>query len=186
MEKTSIKINIIKSDLDTLVNPAELPNVIFAESCDELHTVSQIVLSGKYNKEYCLLAHFVTLNENTVLLDNDRLFICLFNEIAVVDLASDKVIKVIDYESYQLFGIYKFKNGYFVRGEGSNMFLNDNIDCVWKLGCVDIFVNPKVENEFEIHDDYIAVYDWTGSRHFYNEMGEFKTEYHPEYDLYKR
>ncbi|MDE7406630.1 MAG: hypothetical protein K2M89_07155 [Clostridiales bacterium] len=147
--------------------------------------MSQIVLSGKYNKTYSVLSYFITLRDETVLVDGDRLFICLFSEIAVVDLVEDKIVNVIKYECWQLFGIYKFKNGYFVRGEGSNMFLNRNLDCVWEIGCIDIFANPKAENEFEIHDDYIAVYDWYGSRHFYNETGEFKTEYHPEYDMSK-
>lgn len=183
MEKTSVKINIIKRDLKTQVKPSEFDNVIFVENSNELYTVSQIVLSGKYNKTYCVLAYFVTLHDETVLVDSDRLFICLYNKIAIIDLMTDRVLNVINYDDYQLFGIYKFKNGYFVRGEDLNMFLDKSLNCVWKFSAVDIFVNPRVEKEIEVHDDYIAVYDWRGFRHFYNEMGKLKIEYHPEYDL---
>ncbi|MDE6201622.1 MAG: hypothetical protein K2M47_07115 [Clostridiales bacterium] len=186
MEKTYLKINIIKSDLVAQVTPPEFDNVIFAESCDELHTVSQIVLSGKYNKTYHVLAYFVTLNDETVLIDGDRLFICTYSEIAIIDLSLDKVVKVINCDAFQLFGIYKFKSGYFVHGEMYNMFFNKSLDCVWKCGAVDIFVNPKVKSELEVHDNYITVYDWTGCCHYYNETGEFGIEYHSEYDISKK
>lgn len=74
MEKISVKINIIRNDLDVQVKPSELDNVIFAEHSDELHTVSQIVLFGKYNKTYSVLSYFITLHDETVLVDGDRLF----------------------------------------------------------------------------------------------------------------
>lgn len=185
MKETTITISILKRDLRTQVISSDFDNVIFSETGAELHTVSQIDLSGEYNKTYRVLADFVGLNDETVLIDGSRLFICLFDEIAVVDLTTDKVESIINYENYQLFGIYKFKSGYFVRGEGSNMFLDNDLACVWELGSVDIFANPIVENQFEIHDDYIAVYDWCGYRHFYDEAGMIKIEEHPEYDMNK-
>lgn len=185
MEKTDVKIHIIKEYSSTPVDPSEFDDVICSETGTELHVASQIEISGKYNKTYCVLTGFVRLNDNTVLVDGDRLFICLYKEIVVVDLATDKVVKIIDFDGYQLFGIYKFKSGYFVHGEITNMFLNADTACVWEYGCIDIFVNPRLENDLEISDDYIAVYDWMGDRHYYNESGEFKTEYHPELDMSK-
>ena len=38
----------------------------------------------------------------------------------------------------------------------------------------------ELEKSIEIFDDYIAVYNFYGVKHFYNELGEFKHEHFPE------
>ncbi len=49
-----------------------------------------------------------------------------------------------------------------------------------KAYCGDIFANIELEKSIEIFDDYIAVYNFYGVKHFYNELGEFKHEHFPE------
>ena len=116
-------------------------------------------------------------------MDNDWLLICLFKEIAVVNLKENRVYRVVDFECYELFGIYKFKTGYFVHEELDNRFLDKDFNIIWEWGCGDIFFNSKVEKDFEIFEEYIVAWDWDGYKHYYNESGEFKTEHYPEYRM---
>ena len=178
-----MKIEITSSEnlLDPPLDEQTLENAIFVEKAPYALRISRIAVSGKYNREYKIVAFCVGLNDNRVLIDGDLLIICLWSDLLIIDLKTDKLLRDIEFDSWELFAIYKFKSGYLIHGEGENYFLNQNYEVVWKLGCVDIFVNYKVKKELEIFDDYITVFDWYGSKHYYNETGEFKTEHYPEY-----
>ncbi|MCH5163962.1 MAG: hypothetical protein J1F36_02980 [Clostridiales bacterium] len=182
MEETKIDIKILKSVFQLPIDAQTIENAIFVEDTKELLVASQIELSGKYNRTYTVVSHFIELDPNRVLIDNDLLIIILFSELAIIDLQQDKLLRVIDFNCWELFRIFKFKSGYFLYGEGENRFLNKNFDVVWEKGCIDIFVNPDVKEDLEIFDNYVTVFDWYGYKHYYDETGEFKTEHYPEYD----
>lgn len=160
-----------------------LDTAIFVENADYGLRVSHITITGKYNREYTIVAFAVKLNENRILIDRDFLIICLWSNILIIDLKTDKLIRNIDLDCWEMFSISKFKSGYVVHGEGEIRFINQDFDIVWKMGCCDIFSNSKVEKEFTVFDDYVVAYDWYGYKHYYNEGGEFKTEYYPEYNM---
>ena len=183
MEQTKIDIKVLKDDLKIPVDEKTKSNAIYVENSKYAYTVSQITLRGKHNLICTVVSDFVSLTTRRVIVDNDWLLICLFKEIAVVNLKENRVHKVVDFECYELFGIYKFKTGYFVHGELDNRFLDKDFDMIWELGCGDIFFNSKVEKDFEIFEEYIVAWDWYGYKHYYNESGEFKTEHYPEYRM---
>lgn len=182
MQETKIEIKIIKQDIDIPVAPKTVDNVIFVENNKNLYSISQIILSGRFNRTFNVITGFFVLHERTTLIDGDLLIFCTFSELVVVDLTQNKVIKSIDFDSSQIFEIVKFKSGYILYGEEEMRFINRNFDIVWECGCADIFVNSRAEKEFEVFDDYVTVIDWDGYKHYYNEDGEFKCEYYPEYN----
>ena len=171
-----------KDDLCTCIDKQTRDQAIFTENCSELYIVSQIVLRGKYNCEYKVVSHSIKLNAERVLVDGDFLLICLFSELAIINLAQNRMQKIICFDCYELFGIYKFQLGYFLHGEGENRFINESFELVWEESAVDIFVNYKAEKDIEISDDLIAVYDWAGFQHFYDEHGEFCRIYNSRYN----
>ena len=123
MQTTNIDIQIIKNDFHADVDLSTLDNVIFADNSDELHVVSQITLSGKYNGVYNVVSFIEQLTLDTICLDEDVLLIAIAEQVAVVDLKQDKLICVLklDYCG-SLFNICKFKSGYFIHGECSDYF----------------------------------------------------------------
>ncbi|MDE7329168.1 MAG: hypothetical protein K2N57_05440 [Clostridia bacterium] len=181
MQTTNIDIQIIKNDVNTYVDTSTLQNVIYIENALDLHIISQITLSGQYNSVYNVVSHFIALDAHRICVDNDILLIALYEEIAIVDLKKDKIDRVIKFNNcWGIRNFCKFKSGYFVHGEGVNYFLNKNFDVLWNVSSIDIFVNMRVKNDFEIQEDYIAVYDWYGNKHYYNENGEFDCTYYPQ------
>lgn len=183
MSQTNIKITILKDTLRVPLDAQALQNAIFVESGNEHYVLSQITVSGKYDREYTVASYFLPLDEFRVLLDGDLLIFCLFHELVVIDLAKDKLIKSIAFDGYELLRIIKFKSGYFLHGEAENRFLDKHFKTVWEAGAVDIFANSKAEKALEIYDDFITVFDWCGYKHIYDEVGEvgFST-YYPEYN----
>lgn len=179
MEETKLDIRLIKEVPESELDSETRERAIYIES-DWNSYVYQMTLSGKYNCEFIFISDFTPKNDDTLLLDNTLLFICTFNNIVVIDLEKGEIKQVLNFEIWQIFGIYKFKSGYIVRAEGANVFLDGNLVVKWEEWGADIFVNPLVENEFEIFDDYFTAIDWCGYMHYYNESGNFKTEYHDE------
>ena len=182
MEQTKIDIKSEEELLNKPLTAQVLENAIFVDEADYGLVVSHITVSGKYNREYKILAFCVQPNDDRVLVEDELLIICLWSNLLVIDLKADKLIRNIKLDEWEMFRIFKFKDGYFIHGECENYYLNKNFDPVWEAGCIDIFVNPKVEKDLEIFDDYVTVFDWCGYKHYYNENGEFKTEHYPEYD----
>ena len=181
MEQSKIEIKIL-NDLKSPPNAQIIENAIYVED-EQNAIVSEVTVSGKFNRKYTVIGYLVELNQDRVLIDDNLLIVCLWSNLAIIDMKQNKLLKSMTLcDMGELFGVYKFKSGYFIYGELENFFINEHFEVVWEMGCIDIFVNPKAEKELEIFDDYISVYDWYGYKHFYNESGEFKEEYYPEYD----
>ncbi len=183
MQTTKSKIQVIKNDINTYVDLSSLSNVIFIEDSEYHHMISQITLTGKYNRVYDVVSFVDYLDSNKVCIDSDTLLIALFEEVAVVDLQQDKLAGVIKFDNcWGIRNICKLKSEYFIHCEGVNYFIDKNSDILWKSSSLDIFVNIKVEKDFESCEDYVVVFDWYGHKHYYNEGGEFKCEYFPQFN----
>lgn len=182
MQETKIEIKIIKQDIDIPVAPNTVDNVIFVENNKNLYSISRIILSGRFNRTFNVITGYFALLERATLIDGNLLIFCTFSELVAIDLKQNRIIKTIDFKSSQIFEIVKFKSGYIIHGEEDMRFVNGDFDIVWECGCADIFVNSRAEKDFEVFDDYVTVIDWYGYKHYYNENGEFKCEYHPEYN----
>lgn len=186
MQTTKLDLQIIKNDINSPVDISTLSNVIFIEDSDDLRIVSQITLSGKYNRVYNVVSNYISLDLDRVCLDNDTLIIALFDELAIIDLKQDKLARVVKLKDcWGIFNICKFKSGYFIHCEGVCYFLDNNFNILWESSSIDIFVNSKVENDFELHEDYIVVYDWYGHKYYYNENGVCKCEHYPQLNCSK-
>ena len=134
------KIDIIKNDTHASVDLSTLSNVIYVEDSEDLYVVSQITLSGKYNRVYNVVSFFISLDSDRICLDCDTLLIALFEELAIVDLRQDKLVRVIKFDNcWGIRNICKLKSGYFIHGEGVNYFLNKNFEILWESSSVDIF-----------------------------------------------
>lgn len=180
MKQTEIEIKILQNETLVKLDESVLKNAIVENKPPVWYVLSQITVTGQYNRKYNVATFYREVTPENVLIDNNLLFVCLYDEIAVIDLEKDKLVNMIDICRTELFQICKLKEGYFIHGELNNYYLDKNFNVVWELGCADIFYTNKVEKIVEVFDEYITVFDWYGVKHFYNEQGEFKTEYYPE------
>ena len=176
MEELRIEITSTDELLETPLDEQTLANAIFVTSANFALHVSNIKVSGKYNREYKLIAFCVGLNDERVLVEGNLLIVCLWSDILIIDLQTDKLVRDIDLDCAELFSIHKFQSGFFIHGELENRFLDKDFNVVWEESCCDIFFNSKVDRDLEIFEDYIVAWDWYGYKHYYNETGEFKTE----------
>ncbi len=182
MDRIKIDIKISDTLSDPPLDEETLNNALFVEDAPYCLRVSEITLRGKYDRKYKIVAFCVGLNADRVLIDKDLLIICLWSDLLIIDLNIDKLIKIIHFDCWEMFGIYKFKTGYFIHGEDTTRYLNGDFEQVWEGGCVDIFVNFKADRVVNIFDDCWTIIDWYGYKHYYNEKGEYKTEYCSQYD----
>ena len=173
MDEIKIEFSCAEDFLDKPLPKSVLEGAIFVDKADYGLKESLVKVSGKYNREYKVVAFCVPLDDDRVIVEGDMLILCLWSNLLVIDLKADELIKNIHFDGYEMFRIFKFKEGYFIHGEGENRYLNKDFDLVWQNSAVDIFVNPDVKEALEIFEDYVTVYDWTGYKHFYNEKGEF-------------
>ena len=173
MDEINIEIKASENFLDEAPPESALEGAIYVDNKDYALRESRITVSGKYNREYKVVAFCVPLCAERVIVDGDYLIICLWSNVLVIDLKADKLIKNIHFDGYEIFRIFKFKDGYFIHGECYNRYLNKDFDLVWENSAADIFANPDVKEALEIFEDYVTVYDWDGIKHFYNEKGEF-------------
>ena len=182
MRKTSFEIKLLKNDFNTPLTLKDLKNAAVVESASEWHNLVKIVISGEYCREYIVASDVAQISPKTVLIDGKLLFVILWSELAIIDMQQDTLLKTVEFDSWQLFSIYKFKTGYFIHGEDAIRYLNDRFELVWDSFCVDIFFNFKIDEIISIFDEYWTATDWCGYIHFFNEYGEFKCEYDPKYD----
>lgn len=159
MEETKIEITSSENLLDPPLDEQIIQGAIFVEGAPYALRISNITVSGKYNREYKVVAFGIGLNDGRVMIDGDLLIVCLWSDLLIIDLKTDKLLRDIEFDSWELFAIYKFKSGYFIHGEGENYFLNKKFEIMWEKGCIDIFVNYKVDKILEFFDDYITVFD---------------------------
>lgn len=182
MSETKVTVQTISKNLDKN-RDAEVLNsalVIEAASYPEVHVC--IKLTGEYEKQYSVIMEYEYLTEHRILIDGNLMFICFMFELVIVDLDTDKLLKRIDFDTYEIFEIHKFKSGYFVYTEGASIFMDSRFEVVYELWCGDIFANIKTDKCFEIFEDHVEVLDWFGVKHFYNEEGEYKTKHYPHLD----
>ena len=145
---------------------------IYVEN-DNSKAVYCITLCGAYSRKYYFVTELSVINTERVLLDGVVLIVCLWSDIVIIDLPTDNKRKVINVTSdLDMFGIYKFKSGYFVHGEMTNRYFDSEFNMLWDAGGRDIFYCPERENSIEIHEDHIDVWDFLGYKYSYNEFGE--------------
>ena len=182
MDNTKFELKLIHRDYNKDIEEDIIKKALVVENSVCLCAATMLKLSGKHEKEYIIVTELDCLYDKKIIINENILIICLTYELAVVDLNTDLVKKQMDINACSLFGVYKFKNGYFIHGEIENIYLNEDFDIVWTESCGNIFFNCKIDNDLEIFDNYITSYDWDGYKHYYNEHGEYKTQYFPELD----
>ena len=91
MEQTKIELNVIQGDFKTEVDAQTIASAIYVEGARQLHTVSKITLSGKYNRAYTIVDFFFGATKEKVLIDDDLLMVCLFSTLVIIDLKEDKL-----------------------------------------------------------------------------------------------
>lgn len=66
------------------------------------------------------------------------------------------------------------------------IFFDFELNLKWEYQfCADSFANLILENNYEVAKDYVAIIDWCGVKHYFNEAGFFKSEVTP-FDCYKK
>lgn len=153
---------------------------VYVESDDELRSIAHIAVHGKYERAYTLILALSALGKANAIIDDERLIICTWYDLIVIDLAADSlqtVIRISDFGT--MFAIYKFSDGFFIHGELENFFLDRDFNVLWSASAADIFVNPDPTRNIKIFDDHITVWDFLDNKHYYNLFGEYKTEYIP-------
>lgn len=103
--------------------------------------------------------------DNSAVIDNDRLLVCVANKIFCLLLPELKLDWIINPHSVTCFQIFITKKGFIVHGESQISLIDLTGKIHWSFIGKDIFVTPESGKEIEMTNDYINVMDWNGKKY---------------------
>lgn len=180
MKEIEVKVLRNYSIDEDCIDLNAMTDVIKIDDFYQTYFVAEIELTGKYCRKYSFLSNFSNLKERAICIDGNLMIVAICCSVLFYDLEEDKVIKIVDADTW-VEDCVKLGSGYFVHGELTNFFFDKNFEIVWTDCCADIFESMKMDDVMEIGTDFVAVFDWYGVKHFYNDKGEFKTEIFDQY-----
>jgi hypothetical protein len=104
------------------------------------------------------------INDNSVLFDNDRLFICCTDTVFCLTIPELELKWYKQLDTATCFQIFKIPDGLIIHGELEITKVENDGNIVWKQSGKDIFVSDS-ENAFVINKDHILTTDWNGEKY---------------------
>lgn len=105
------------------------------------------------------------IHEDSALIDDNSLIIRCCNKLFSLTLPELKIKWVIEPDWATCFSIHRYQDSFITHGEASIARIDKNGNILWSYGGADIFVRLEDGNPFEMHDDYIELMDFNGSRY---------------------
>lgn len=100
------------------------------------------------------------VNQNSSLIDNDRLLICCCDTVFSLTLPDVELKWKTQADQATCFEIYKLQDDYIVHGEIEISRLDREGNIKWQFGGSDIFVSFDNEEAFKLNADHIALTDF--------------------------
>lgn len=105
------------------------------------------------------------INQNSSLLDKDRLLICCCNTVFSVTLPNLELKWKTKADQVTCFQIFKQQDDYIIHGELQVTKLDKDGNKRWEFGGADIFVSIDNEAEFKIESDGILLTDFAKTKY---------------------
>jgi hypothetical protein len=124
------------------------------------------------------------VHSDTALIDDNNLIIRCCNKLFSLSLPNLETNWVTEPDWATCFSIHKYQDTYISHGETSIARIDKSGKILWSYGGADIFVCLYEGNPFEMHDTYIALTDFNGSRYKIdydgNSLDYQKSDYHKQ------
>jgi len=149
-------------------NPDSVDNIVCPDDC--------FVISDGYSKNLLLditdIGHTIekkiiltvsmyTPHNDFAFLDDNKLIMFLNDTVCEYDLKTEKIRKNNLNFLGSLFSVYRYHKDFILYAEMDIIRVNSNLEVLWDFSARDIFVRYQgVEPAFEMHDDYISLYDF--------------------------
>ena len=112
------------------------------------------------------------VHEDTALIDEGNLIIRCCNKLFSLSLPDLNTNWVTEPDWATCFSVHKYQDTYITHGETSIARIDKNGKKIWSYVGADIFVCLDEGNPFEIHDDFIELTDFNGSKYRIDYNGE--------------
>ena len=134
----------------------------------------QFKIYGEIKKELFFVTELGGVGKNVAYVDNDNFLYAGFGcNLIKYDLNTNILIKNInEYEWINNF--FLLDDGFLLHQEMTVKYYDKDFNLKWvNTDCADIFANLHVKDNFEIDNNYIAIIDWYGNKHYFNKNGKF-------------
>lgn len=102
---------------------------------------------------------------DSALIDNDNLIIRCCNKLFSLTLPHLNINWLTEPDWATCFSIHKYQDSYISYGETSIARIDRTGKILWSFGGADIFICMYEGNPFEMHDTYIALTDFSGTKY---------------------
>ena len=139
---------------------------------DFLKTLSIKITSGGVKRRIALTGSGLCPELDIAILEESKLIVLMNTELIEFDLDLMIIKEQRNFDTYCLFSIYPFDDGYIVYGEMEIIKLNKKYEAEWVFMGADIFVLPGKGNAFTICGDKIVLFDWNGYKYTVGKDGK--------------
>ena len=105
------------------------------------------------------------INSEAALVDNENLVIRCSNQVFSLTLPDLKMNWQVKPDWATCFSIHKYQDTYLVHGETSISRIDRKGKVIWNFSGADIFVCLHEGTPFEMHEDFISMTDFNGSKY---------------------
>jgi hypothetical protein len=118
------------------------------------------------------VAGATSVTSDSVFIDGDYLVTRCCNTVFSLTLPDLTLNWMTEADWATCFSIHKYQDSYITHGETSIARIDRNGNILWSYGGADIFVCLKEGNPFEMHNNYIELTDFNGSKYKIGYNGE--------------
>jgi hypothetical protein len=112
------------------------------------------------------------ISSDAALIDNNNLAIRCSNHLYSLTLPELELNWRIQPDWATCFSVHKFQDSYIVYGETSISRISRDGNILWNFSGWDIFVSLFESAAFEMHDEYIALTDFNGTKYKFDYSGK--------------
>ena len=149
-------------------NTSSYKNVYYSDNDDFNNKIAVRTFENSQEISNAIICENGTTNgltENSFIINDNKIWICISNKIYCLEIPSLKLIYHKKLDSVTNFTIYKFKDDVIIHGELEIFRITKLGDIKWSFSGKDIWVNIEGKQEVEIKDDRIKLIDFENNEY---------------------
>ena len=149
-------------------NTSSYKNVYYSDNDDFNNKIAVRTFENSQEISNAIICENGTTNgltENSFIINDNKIWICISNKIYCLEIPSLKLIYHKKLDSVTNFTIYKFKDDFIIHGELEIFRITQLGDIKWSFSGKDIWVNIEGKQEVEIKDDRIKLIDFENNEY---------------------
>ena len=161
-DKWEVDVSEINYDPDSADNTVSPDNyMVISDDYSKKLLLNITDLEHTIEKKIVLKISFFTPHDNFAFLEDNKLIMFLNDIACEYDLKTEKIRKNNLNFCGSLFSVYRYHDDFILYAEMDIIRVNSDLEVLWDFSARDIFVRYQgVEPAFEMHDDYISLYDF--------------------------